>query len=268
MRKFIIVHLSAAVLAFSTVVHAQFGGIVFDPTQAYHALEQIAQAEELYTTTAQTTENVISAYNLAKRMASSPTSLYTSFGSELRLWVPMIAGNNTYGNTSEWINAINSNAGQATSAIQSASIPRVAQVTGYQDLDPKGQRAIAAQTATVDLGDSVSATNLQAIGSIRSSQAIRQAEISNLEKASHSLDPSQQTEMATLQRINQALLLLLRIQQDQSELSQGQTLQQIVLQKKQQDELKVLLQAADGYEANYNSHAAFGAGDVKAILHY
>lgn len=55
--------------------------VTFDPTQAAHAVSQIAQAEKTYTTTVQTAQNVIGAYNLAQRMASSPSSLYTSYGS-------------------------------------------------------------------------------------------------------------------------------------------------------------------------------------------
>jgi hypothetical protein len=53
-------------------------GIVFDPTQSGHAIQQIAQNNQLYTATVQTARNVIAAYNLAQRMASLPRELYTS----------------------------------------------------------------------------------------------------------------------------------------------------------------------------------------------
>jgi hypothetical protein len=272
MRKLKLITLTAAsaVIAASSVsAHAQFGwSVTFDPTQATHAISQIAQAEKTYTQTVQTTENVINAYNLARRMASSPTSLYTSYGSGLPLWVPMLPSNDTYGNTGTWINSVNKYTGQAASAIQGASVARIAQMTGYENVDAKGQRAIAAQTATVDLADSVNTTNLQAVGTIRNNQTARRTEIANLEAASHSLDTTQQTELATLQRINQALLLMLKTQQDQSQLAQGQTLQQMVQQKQQQDELKMLFQAAEGYETNYNSHAVSNAAGVRAALSY
>ena len=50
---------------------AQFGGgIVFDPTQSGHAIAQIQQAQQLYTTTLQTRDTVITTYNLARQMAS------------------------------------------------------------------------------------------------------------------------------------------------------------------------------------------------------
>ena len=231
-------------------------------------MQQIGQAEKTYTTTVQTTENVINAYNLAKRMATSPSSLYSGYGSGLPSWVPVIPSNDTYGNTGPWINSMSKAVSSTQSAISGASVAHVAQLTGYQNLDSNSQRAVAAQGATVDLRDSVSATNLSAVGAIRANQAQRQTDMVNLEAASHSLDASQQTEPATLQRINQALLLLLRTQQDQSQLAQGQTLQQIVSQKQQQDELKLLFQNAQDYEANYKYKVSSSSSSVAKAFTY
>jgi hypothetical protein len=242
--------------------------ITFDPTQAAHVVQQIAKAEQTYTTVVRTADGVVNAYNLASRMATAPSSLYSSYGTGLPSWAPIIPSNDTYGNTGPWMASFNRNLGTATTAIQTASVARVAQMTGYQSLDATTQRAVSAQTATLDLGDSVNATNLSAVGAIRASQAQRQTDIANLEAASHSLDGSQQTELATLQRINQALLLLLRTQQDQSQMTQGQTMQQMVLQKQQQDELKLLFQNADGYQANYNSKVSTSAASVANAYHY
>lgn len=267
--KILVFTAALAVAATTVPAHAQFGwSVTFDPTQAAHALSQIAQAEKTYTTTVQTTENVINAYNLARRMASSPSSLYTSYGSGLPSWVPMLPSQDTYGNTGGYLNSVNKYTGQASSAIQNASVTRVAKLTGYEKLTADSQKAVAAQAATLDLGDSVAATNLQAVSTIRNNQTARQTEIANLEAASHSFDSNQQTEMAALQRINQALLLLLRTQQDQSQLSQGQTLQQMVQQKQQQDELKMLFQAAQGYEANFNSNFSTSAASMNKAFHY
>ena len=55
-----------------------------------------------------------------------------------------------------------------------------------------------------------------------------------------------------MQRINQALLIQLRTQQEANEMTEAQSLQQMVGQKQQQDALKMTFQAADGYQANYN----------------
>jgi hypothetical protein len=94
---------------------------------------------------------------------------------------------------------------------------------------------------------------LQTIGSIRASAVQREADISQLEMATHSTDPSQHTEMATLQRINQALLIELRTQQETNQLLQAQALQQIVAQKIQQDNLKSLFQTGNSYQQTFNN---------------
>ena len=45
---------------FAIPAYAQFGtGIVLDPTQSAHAVQQLVQANQLYTTTIKTTQNVM-----------------------------------------------------------------------------------------------------------------------------------------------------------------------------------------------------------------
>jgi hypothetical protein len=235
-------------------VHAQFGsGIVYDPTQSTHAVQQILQAKQLYTTTVQTTQNVIAAYNLAREMASLPQSLYMSFSNLGRQqWTNFTQPANTYGNSLPWINAALNGYG-ATAANQAAGVPHTGQITGYGSLSSQGQQVIAAQGATVDLSDSANSTSLQTIGTIRANATQREADISQLEAASHSADPAQHTEMATLQRINQAMLLELRTQQETNQMLQMQALQQMVGQKVQQDNLKSLFLVGNGYQQNFNS---------------
>jgi hypothetical protein len=231
--------LAAAVAIAATVpaARAQFGsGIVFDPTQSGHAVQQILQGNQLYTTTVETTQNVIAAYNLAQRMASLPQTLYS-----------------TYSNlgSQAWANAASSGYGAAP-ANQAASLPVTGQMPGYSSLSAEGQQAIAARGATVDLSDAVNASNLQTVGTVRENAVQREADISQLEAATHSSDPAQHTEMATLQRINQALLIELRTQQETNQMIQAQALQQIVGQKVQEDNLKALFQTGNAYEQDFN----------------
>jgi hypothetical protein len=234
--------------------HAQFGGVVLDPTQSAHAVQQLLQGSQLYTTTIKTTQNVMETYNLAQRMATAPSSYYTSFSNMAQqTWTPVAHPANTYGNSLPWTNAA-TNGNGAAAANQGVSIQWTGQISGYNSLSLQGQQAIAAQGATVDLGDAVNATSLQTIGTVRANAPQREADIKTLETASHSTDPTQQTELATLQRINQAMLLQLRTQQEASQMTQAQSLQQMVQQKQQQDALKMSMQAADGYETNYATH--------------
>jgi hypothetical protein len=250
LKTFVAAILIAATAPFA---RAQFGsGIVFDPTQSGHAVQQIAQGNQLYTTTMQTTRNVIAAYNLAQRMASLPQTLYTSYTNLGRQeWIVLTRPANTYGNSLPWMNAATTGYG-ASAANQTSSLPRSGQISGYSSLSTPGQQAIAAQGATVDLSDAVNASNLQTVGSIRANAAQRESDISQLEAATHSTDPTQHTEMATLQRINQALLIELRTQQETNQILQGQALQQIVGHKVQQDNLKSLFQTGNGYQQNFN----------------
>jgi hypothetical protein len=251
-RKMIVAAIFIA--ATEPLLRAQlFGsGIVFDPTQSGHAIQQIAQGNQLYTTTVQTTRNVIAAYNLAQRMASLPRELYTAYLNLGRQeWIVLTRPANTYGNSVGWINAAATGYG-ASIANQVSSVPLIGRIPGYSSLSTQGQQAIAAQGASVDLSDAVNASNLQTVGTIRANASQREADISQLEAATHSSDPAQHTEMATLQRINQALLIELRTQQETNQILQGQALQQIVGQKVQQDNLKALFQTGNGYQQNFN----------------
>jgi hypothetical protein len=119
-----------------------------------------------------------------------------------------------------------------------------------------GQQQIAAQGATIDIGDSVTSTNLQALGTIRANQQARQADIANLESQTQTTDTTQQTELATLQRINLALLLQLRSQQDANQINANLALQQIVAQKQQQDAMKAAFSDSANYGTYYRSNIA------------
>jgi hypothetical protein len=264
--------LTTALLAVSILTipaHGQFGaGIVLDPTQSAHAVQQLIQGSQLYTTTIKTTQNVMETYNLAQRMATAPSSYYTAYSNMVQqTWTPVAHPANTYGNSLPWTNAA-TNGNGAAAANQGASIQRTGQISGYSSLNAQGQQAVAAQGATVDLADAINATSLQTIGTVRANAPQREADIKTLETASHSTDPTQQTELATLQRINQAMLLQLRTQQEASQMTQAQSLQQMVQQKQQQDALKLSMQAADGYETNYNSHVSTNTTGITKALSY
>lgn len=267
--KGLILSVLLAAVAPASPAHAQFGvGVVLDPTQSAHAVQQLLQASQLYTTTIKTTQNVVETYNLAQRMATAPSSYYTAYTNMAQqTWTPLAHPANTYGNSLPWTTAATNGNGAAT-ASQGASIQRTGQISGYGSLSAQGQQAIAAQGATADLADAVTSTSLQTIGTVRANAPQREADIKTLETASHSTDPTQQTELATLQRINQAMLLQLRTQQEASQMTQVQSLQQMVQQKQQQDALKMSMQAADGYESNYATHTSADKTGVSKAFSY
>lgn len=286
--------LIVAVLAVGTAVswlptaNAQFGsGIVFDPTQSGHAITQIAHEErsianqaqqieqgqqiftntvKIATTALQTYNTVMQQYQLTRQMVLAPRMLYARFLSPTSDLVLLRQISNTYGNSVGWVNSANTGNG-ATAAYQQVSVPNTTNtIPGYSTASMAGQLQIAAQGATVDLGDSVMSNNLQALGTIRANQAARQADITNLEAATQTQDPSQLTIMAELQRINQALLLQLRTLQDANQINANLALQQIISQKQQQDAMKSAFRDSAGYETYYNSNITATSSGATNLL--
>jgi hypothetical protein len=276
-RKLIFTALTIGLAAaLQTTAHAQFGsGVVYDPTQSVHAItqieheeqsisnqfQQIEQGEHIFTNTVKIATTALQAYNVAHQqyelvhqMVLAPTMLYQRFLSPRSDLMQMQQISNTYGNSMGWLNASNTGNGAAAS-YQQITVPHTANmVPGYSTASFAGQQQIAAQGATIDIGDSVMTTNLQALGTIRANQVARQTDIANLETATQSQDASQQTIMATLQRINLALLLELRNQQDANQISANLALQQMIAQKQQQDAMKSAFRDSSGYESYYNAN--------------
>jgi hypothetical protein len=277
-------------LASTTVLHAQFGsGIVYDPTQSGHAIVQIEHEEQSLANQAQQIENgqqvftntvkiaataiqtyntVQQQYNLYHQMMLAPQMLYSRFLSPMTDVQMLDQVSNTYNNSAGWVNSANTGNG-ATAAYQQASVPRTSgMVPGYGAVSITGQQQIAAQGATVDLGDSVMTNNLAVLGTIRANQTSRQTDIANLEAASQNQDPSQQTVMAELQRMNQILLLELRTMQDANQINANLALQQLVEQKAQQDTLKAGFQDTANYTNTYQAHVAPAyQGGAKALTY-
>ena len=287
-KKLIVTALSIGLAAaLQPAAHAQFGsGIVYDPTQSVHAItqieheeqsisnqfQQIEQGQQIFTNTVKIATTALQAYNVAKQqynlvhqMILAPRMLYSRFLSPTSDLLLLQQISNTYGNSMGWLNSANTGKG-ASASYQQVSVPTTTNVIpGYSTASVAGQLQIAAQGATVDINDSVMTNNLQALGTIRANQTSRQTDIANLEAATQTQDASQQTVMATLQRINQALLLQLRTQQDANQINANLALQQIVAQKQQQDAMKSAFRDSAGYENYYNANVtttSSGSGNL------
>src|SRR5580700_10486397 len=274
--------------ALQPAAHAQFGsGVVFDPTQAGHAVaqienqersianeaQQIEQGQQIFTNTVKIATTALQAYNVAKQqyelthqMILAPRMLYARFLSPTSDLLLLQQISNTYGNSMGWLNSANTGKGAAAS-YQQVSVPNTAHVIpGYGTASVAGQMQIAAQGATVDITDSVMTNNLQMLGTIRANQSARQTDLTNLEATTQSQDASEQTIMATLQRINQALLLQLRTQQDANQINANLALQEIVAQKQQQDAMKAAFRDSAGYESYYNANITTTSGGAANLL--
>ena len=260
-RHFLPVVAFAALLA--PAAHAQFGsGIVYDPTQSAHAIEQIEQgsqnlqrAEQIYTTTYKTMNQVIAAYNLAYQMSRMPQNLAARYRSDFSMWTNLSSASapNTYGNTSAWINALDlGNPTRATSAYNAAVI----QLQSYpgsamssQDADT--QAAIKNQYATSELGQATVTNSLSTLGTIRSDSQTFQQKLANLESDTYSTDPSQQTEVGVLAKINAATMLQIHSQQDTNQILAASAAQQTLDAKEQLEERNRLMNQSIYFQQNF-----------------
>jgi hypothetical protein len=228
----------ATVLMLAPMAHAQFGsGIVFDPTQSAHALQQIEQGSEIYTTAVDTHNQIVTMYNLAHQMAQMPQNLEARYKADWSQWTSLQAPANTYGNTSALVNALNYGAlTNAQQGYNSAYVqPQTYPSGNYSSLSSRSQATVANQYATSELAQSTTTNTLATLGTIRSDAQSFAAKLANLESDTFSTDPTQQTGNALLGKINSATLLQIHSQQDTNQLLMTSIHQQLLAQKQQID---------------------------------
>jgi hypothetical protein len=242
----------AFLLSLAPAAHAQFGsGIVYDPTQSAHALQQIEhEAQELnnwtqhllkeaqiYTTAEQTRTQVVTMYNLAYQMSTMPQNLEVRYKTDWSQWSNLAAPPNAYGTSSALVNALNfGGLPQAQQGYNNAYVQTQSYPSGnYSSLDSRTQATVANQYATSELAQATTTNTLATLGTIRTDAQAFATKLANLESDTFSTDPSQQTQNALLGKINSATLLQIHSQQDTNQLLMASIQQQLIAQKQQID---------------------------------
>ena len=281
MKSRILYLLVALTVLLAPVAHAQFGsGIVYDPTQSAHAIQQLSQGEQelqhwatelqnweqhlqkeeqIYTTAYQTMNQVIAAYNLAYQMSRMPQNLEARYKSDFSKWTnisnPSLASSNTSGITSAWLNALDlGNPTRAASAYSGAVI----QVQSYPSsslsaMDSTTQAVVQNQYASSEIGQANVTNLLSTLGTIRSDSQTFQQKLANLESDTYSTDPSQQTEVGVLAKINSATMLQIHSQQDTNQILAAAAAQQALDAKEKLDERNRLINQAIYFQQNFSN---------------
>jgi hypothetical protein len=272
----LIVPVFALTLALAPAAHAQFGsGIVYDPTQSAHAIEQIEQgsqslqtAEQIYTTAYKTMNQVIAAYNLAYQMSRMPQNLAARYQSDFAMWTNFSSASapDTYGNTSAWINALDlGNPTRAVSAYNTAVIQL--QSGSLTSQDAATQAIIKNQYASSELGQATLTNSLSTLGTIRSDSQTFQQKLANLESDTYSTDSSQQTSNALLGKINSATVLQIHSQQDTNQILAAAAAQQALDAKEQMDERNRLINQSIYFQQNFPNLMQNVTGGVSDSIH-
>lgn len=217
--------------------HAQFGGIVYDPTNYHNAVLRYLQLQQQLAQLRQTYQQVWSHYQLALQMSRNLQNMPTRYRAMFSQWRSFTASD-LYGNTTRWVGAVNGAGVQSVSpAYQQATVPLL--TYGQADLNainPTDARNLRSVYASLQLADGANVSALTTVGNLRANAQTVQQQIANLEQDSLSGDPALNTEVGVLNKINASNVLTLRTLQDSNNLRVA-ALEQQVLQAKQQRDL-------------------------------
>jgi hypothetical protein len=209
-----------------------FGDIVYDPWNEVHLLAQLSQLSAQYEQLVQTYKMITSQYEQMKwnaRYFVSPTR----WRAARTPWRMAQAPSDAYGLTGGYIGAINSGANV---------LGRYARVgrrldgwASFNELPGAQADHARAQFATVEMADSAATGTMDIVGRIRANAPAVETSIAALEVDSLSDDPALNTEVAVLNKMNAALIVALRNQQDTNKLLVGLAEHRIVDTKRARD---------------------------------
>jgi hypothetical protein len=235
MRRKILICLLVLGLCVGTA-SAQFGGVVYDPTNYHNALLRYFQLQQHLVQLQKTYMQVVSAYNLALQMSRNLHNMPARYRAQFSQWRNVTALN-SYGNTSDWITGANSGQPQAVAAGYQRS---TTQLQAYDPAALSGMNSdelarVKSQYASVELADGANTNALLTIGSIRGNAQTLQTQINNLEQDSMSGDSALNSEVQVLNKINAANVLTLRSIQDSNKLLASLLEQQTIAAKQQRE---------------------------------
>jgi hypothetical protein len=234
-QKSATIFLIATLVILPGTLRAQFGsGIVYDPTNYHNAVLRYLQLQQQLAQLKQTYQQVVNQYNLAVQMSKNLQNMPTRYRAAFSTWRSFTASD-TYGNTTGWIGAVNGAGAQTVSpAYQQATIPLLTySQVDLSAINPTDAQNLKSVYASLELTDGANVSAMTTVGNIRANSQTVQQQINNLEQDSLSSDPSLNTEVGVLNKINASNVLTLRTLQDANNLRVA-ALEQQVLQAKQQ----------------------------------
>jgi hypothetical protein len=236
-NKGIAILILAALVLLPTLAHAQFGGVVYDPTNYANAVLRYNQLVQQLVQLRQTYQQVLNQYNLALHMSKNLENMPARYRATFSEWRSFTA-TDLYGNTAGWVGAVNGAGPQSISpAYQQATIPLMTYSQADLDaINPADARNLKSVYASVELADGANVSALTTVGNVRANAQTVQQRIANLEQDSLSGDPALNTEVGVLNKINASNVLTLRTLQDSNNLRVA-ALEQQVLQAKQQRDM-------------------------------
>lgn len=210
---------AVAVLALgATAAFGQFGfGItVFDPSVYAEALSEVANLVKQYDQLVQTYQMITNQYNQMLWMAKMLPGSLTRFHTIPTPWF-LSTATNTYSTTGGWILAINTG-GNVPAGYQQATERLLPYGAALSNVPADQLDRLQKHYATIELTDGANQGGIETVGTLRSNAPQMEAAIQNLESDSLNSDPTYNTEIAVLNKINAANVIALRNGQDTNKL--------------------------------------------------
>jgi hypothetical protein len=240
MKNKILVLLVAVAIS-GTAVSAQFGGIVYDPTNYANALLRYQQLVQQLAQLRQTYQQILNQYNLALAMSQNLRNMPARYRAGFSQWRNGGALD-VYGNTAGWINGVNT--GALGGGYQQATTQLALYEPDYlASMDALELSRVQSQYASVELTDGANSTAIASIGSIRENAQGIEAKLLNLEDDSLSGDPDLNSEVSVLNKINATDVMTLRSLQDSNKLLASLLEIQTVLAKQQRESTANIINA-------------------------
>jgi hypothetical protein len=244
-----------------------FGGIVYDPTNYANALLRYAELGQQLVQLRNSYAQLVTQYNLAFEMSKNLQNMPTRYQAQFSQWRNSLA-QDAYGNTGRWIVGINSG---VPSSVEPGYQQATTQLLPYNQNQLSAMNAdelarVQSQYATVELADGAGTTAMATIGSIRGSAQDIQARIGNLEADSLSSDPTLNTEVSVLNKINAAGVLTLRTLQDSNKLLASLLEEQTILAKQQRESTVNTINADIERQASLSANLAQVTGTLTDSL--
>jgi hypothetical protein len=246
---------------------AQFGGVVYDPTNYQNALLRYYQLQQNLIQLKNSYAQLVAQYKFALQMARNIENMPARYRAIFSQWRNTFAPN-TYGNTGNWVTGMNT--GQ-TGVAASGYLEATTQLLPYNPIQLSGMNPnelsrVQSQYASVELADGANTTAMDTIGSIRDSAQDIQTQIGNLEQDSLSNDSDLNTEIAVLNKINAAGVLTIRTLQDSNKLLASLLEEQTILAKQQREATTNTINADIERQASFAGNMAQVTGTLTDSL--
>lgn len=264
MNKKHIVTAGLLMMVATTGAYAIFGvgDIVFDPTTSLNIISQTEQVVSQLRVLQSTLTNAENTYNQVVNNAKMLTG--KGIWSYVSMPPAYPVASNSYGTSGGWIASINSGVGSANAYVMATQ--RLSSPTGlYNSLSMRGQANFSTHYATMELNDGIANNAMTVTGSMRQQMAAQQQALAQLQTASLSDDPVQNTEVGILNKVNAATLVHAQTLQGTNQLLAALTDAQTVELKQRHDLLVDEMNSSVAVQAAVSTNtSSLWSGDTNA----